>query len=291
MYNTIVNYVLMFFFFSSAGWTGECTYRSLGERRVINSGFLYGPMCPIYGTGAMVFEVLLVPLSQPAEKRWWLVLLVGIVAADIVEYLTSYLMEKLFHARWWDYSHEFLNLNGRICLKHTCYWALFSVLYTYFISPLYRYIVSFVPQHIRPVIVYVILALFSVDLVFTLIAALDIHKFMIKLEAVRLNVNTAAELVKARAESLKDSANLKYEELRETVSENSEKFEEWRGEVGAQLNTLRGQFNEFSARKKNGKGASRSLRRLFDSSTSMRTKAGKRIDELMEKWNDVNKKL
>ena len=291
MYNTIINYVLMFFFFSSAGWTGECTYRSLGERRIINSGFLYGPMCPIYGTGAMVFEVLLVPLSQPAQKRWWVVLLVGIVAADIVEYLTSYLMEKLFHARWWDYSHEFLNINGRICFKHTCYWALFSVLYTYFISPLYRYIVSFVPQSIRPTIVYVILALFSVDLVFTVIAALDIQKFMIKMEAVKLNVNMAAETVKARAESLMDSANLKYEEFRESVAENSEKFEDWRGDVSAQLGALRSQFNAFSARQKGEKGVSRALRRLFDASTSMRTKAGKRIDELEETWKDVSKKL
>ena len=200
-------------------------------------------------------------------------------------------MEKLFHARWWDYSHEFLNINGRICFKHTCYWALFSVLYTYFISPLYRYIVSFVPQSIRPTIVYVILALFSVDLVFTVIAALDIQKFMIKMEAVKLNVNMAAETVKARAESLMDSANLKYEEFRESVAENSEKFEDWRGDVSAQLGALRSQFNAFSARQKGEKGVSRALRRLFDASTSMRTKAGKRIDELEETWKDVSKKL
>ncbi len=286
MFEKIIEYVLMFFVFSVAGWTGECTYRSLGERRVINTGFLYGPLCPIYGTGAMVFEIFLTPL----KKHWWLVLLVGVIAADIVEYLTSYLMEKLFHARWWDYSEEFLNINGRICFKHTCYWAVFSILYVYFIRPVYYYGISFVPRQYHAVLVYIILAVFFFDLVNTVIAALNIQKFMVKLEALKLNITMAAETVKARAESLKDSANLKYEEFRETVAENSEKFEEWRSDVSAQLSALRSQYNDFSERQKS-KGVRRTIRRLFDSSTSMRTRAGKRIDEMEEQWNDVNDHL
>ena len=78
---------------------------------------------------------------------------------------------------------------------------------------------------------------------------------------------------------------------KESVAENSEKFEDWRGDVSAQLGALRSQFNAFSARQKGEKGVSRALRRLFDASTSMRTKAGKRIDELEETWKDVSKKL
>ena len=285
---TVIDYVLMFFFFSAAGWTGECTYRSLGERRVINTGFLYGPICPIYGTGAMVFEILLVPLSQPVQKRWWLVLLVGVIAADLVEYLTSYLMEKLFHARWWDYSEEFLNINGRICFKHTCYWAVFSMLYTYFISPTYRYIISFVPTSLRPALTGVILVLFSVDLIFTVIAALDIHKFMLKLEALRLNVTMAAETVKERAETLKDSAELKVSEFRDTVLENSERFEEWRGEVSDQLSALRSQFNDYAQHKKRPRAVQRVLDRLIDSSTNLRARIDRRIEELEKKWKDFN---
>ena len=286
MYEKIIDYVLMFFLFSVIGWSVECTYRSLGERRVINTGFLYGPLCPIYGTGAMVFEVFLTPLA----KHWWLVLLVGVIAADFVEYLTSYLMEKLFHARWWDYSNEFLNINGRICFKHTCYWALFSVLYVYFIRPVYYYGISFLPQKYHSLIVYVILVIFFADLVNTVIAALDIQKFMVKLEALKLNINMATETVKARAESLKDSANLKYEEFRETIAENSEKFEEWRSDVSAQLSSLRSQYNAYSEKQKN-KSVRGSIRRLFDSSTSMRTRTGKRIDEMEEQWNDMNDHL
>ena len=138
MLDVIINYVFMFFVFSAIGWAIECTYRSLGEKKIINSGFLYGPMCPIYGTGCLVFELILVPLSEPIEKRLIPVLLLGMVLADIVEYATSYIMEKLFNARWWDYSNNFLNLHGRICFKHTCYWAIFAFVYVYLIAPVYQ---------------------------------------------------------------------------------------------------------------------------------------------------------
>ena len=86
MFDTIINYVFMFFIFSAVGWAIECTYRSLGERRIINSGFLYGPMCPIYGTGCLVFDICLVPISEPIEKKIIIVLLLGMVLADAVEY-------------------------------------------------------------------------------------------------------------------------------------------------------------------------------------------------------------
>ena len=89
----ILNYVLMFFIYSMVGWTVESTYRSLGEtyrarkttkeKKIINSGFLYGPMCPIYGAGALVFEILLTPF----KNHWWAVILLGMVFADIVEYV------------------------------------------------------------------------------------------------------------------------------------------------------------------------------------------------------------
>ena len=93
MLDKIVYYVLMFFIYSALGWAVESTYRTLGEYfssgrkefKIINTGFLNGPICPIYGTGALVFDILVLPFSEPHEKRWWLVILIGAVFADIVE--------------------------------------------------------------------------------------------------------------------------------------------------------------------------------------------------------------
>ena len=65
MLTTLINYVLMFFLFSAIGWTIESIYCSLGNKKIINRGFLYGPLCPIYGVGALVFEILVSPLGEP----------------------------------------------------------------------------------------------------------------------------------------------------------------------------------------------------------------------------------
>lgn len=207
---SLLNYILMFFVFSAIGWIIESIYCSLGNKKLINRGFLYGPVCPIYGTGALVFEILVTPLSQPAEKRWWLVAIVGMILADIVEYLTSYIMEKLFNARWWDYSENFLNLHGRICFKHTCYWGLFSLIYMYAVSPLYKHAIDFVPQNIRNAAVGVIIVIFIVDLIFTVKATMDIQKLMRKIDSLKASLNEYGEILKLAAESIKDATEITY---------------------------------------------------------------------------------
>ena len=98
--NTVLFYVVEFFFYSAAGWLIESLYCSIGEGRIINRGFLTGPMCPIYGTAALVMTVC---LYNPFYDRPVLVFLLGMLLCNVVEYMTSFLMEKLFHARWWDY--------------------------------------------------------------------------------------------------------------------------------------------------------------------------------------------
>ena len=204
----ILNYILMFFAFSAIGWTIETVYCSLGNKKFINRGFLYGPVCPIYGAGALIFEVLVAPLGDPIGNRWWLVIITGMVLADILEYLTSYIMEKLFNARWWDYSENFLNLHGRICFKHTCYWGLFSFLFVYVVSPIYNYFIGFVPQNIRNIAVGVILVIFLVDLAFTVKATMDIHKLMKKIDSLKAAMNEYGEIIRLAAESLKDATEI-----------------------------------------------------------------------------------
>lgn len=207
---SFVNYSLMFFVFSAIGWTIECIYCSIGNKKLINRGFLYGPVCPIYGTGALVFEILLTPLSDPFQKRWWLVVIVGMVLADIVEYFTSYIMEKLFNARWWDYSENFLNLHGRICFKHTCYWGLFSFIFVYVISPAYKYVIGLVPQNIRNIAICLIFVIFLIDLAFTVKATLDIRKLMKKIDSFRASLKEYGELLKLATESIKDATEITY---------------------------------------------------------------------------------
>ena len=100
-----------FIIYSFFGWVYESLWASFNERQWVNRGFLSGPVIPIYGFGAVSFVLLLSDINNPAY-----IFILGMLIASILEYFTSWAMEKLFHARWWDYNHYPFNLNGRICL-------------------------------------------------------------------------------------------------------------------------------------------------------------------------------
>lgn len=272
---SIINYVLMFFIFSAIGWTIESIYCSLGNKKIINRGFLYGPVCPIYGTGALVFEILITPLSEPLAKRWWLVVIVGMVLADIVEYLTSYIMEKLFNARWWDYSENFLNLHGRICFKHTCYWGLFSFIYVYLVSPAYERVISNVPQNFRNVAVTVILAVFFIDLFFTLKATIDIHKLMRKIDSFKSSLSEYGELLRLAAESVKDATETTYDDKK---TELINQFKDIKQSIEA--------LNEKSSQL-----YSKTTKRLYSTFSAIKITVEKKVSEIEEIAEDIKSKF
>ena len=220
---TACNYIFMFFVYSACGWFGESLYRTGGaflrkggDKRIINSGFLYGPICPIYGAGALAFTIALVNtgLATPDVAGFLRVFFIGMILADIVEYVTSYIMEKLFNARWWDYSNNFLNLHGRICFKHSIIWGFASLLFVYGINPLYEYIRSFIPDESLVIITVIILILFFFDLVMTVIATIGVRKFIVKFNDFKNTVNVIGNLIKdstgGMAEDMKDSVNAQF---------------------------------------------------------------------------------
>ena len=108
---TVECYILLFFTGAFLGWVMEVACKLIQFRRFINRGFLIGPYCPIYGFGAVLVTLLLTPFSGSPVG----VFVLAMVVCGTLEYLTSYVMEKLFHARWWDYSYKRFNLNGRVC--------------------------------------------------------------------------------------------------------------------------------------------------------------------------------
>lgn len=107
-------YVLLFFACSFLGWCMEVTCKLVQFGRFINRGFLLGPLCPIYGTGAVLMAYFLPLWTTQVESTF----LLALVLCGTLEYITSWLMEKLFHARWWDYSQKRFNINGRVCASN-----------------------------------------------------------------------------------------------------------------------------------------------------------------------------
>ena len=106
-------YIILFFIYSFLGWSIEVFREFQDKNHFVNRGFLIGPICPIYGVGGVL---MLLTLGKYKDSPIVLFCM-SIIIFSILEYFTSYIMEKLFKARWWDYSNNKYNLNGRICAE------------------------------------------------------------------------------------------------------------------------------------------------------------------------------
>lgn len=127
-----MKYFLYFIIYSFIGWLMEVVLKSKDEHKFVNRGFLIGPICPIYGFGVL----LIILLVGNSKSDLLAVFLKSILVCSVLEYFTSYFMEKLFHARWWDYSKNKYNINGRICLETMLPFGILSTLVIYVVHPL-----------------------------------------------------------------------------------------------------------------------------------------------------------
>lgn len=127
----IATWFLIFVSYSMIGWVMEVGYNVVAKRKMTNRGFFIGPVCPIYGAGALLMTILISDTGNIFE-----VFAVAVLGSAVLEYLTSVVMEKLFHVRWWDYSEKPFNLNGRICLENLFYFGILGLIVIKFINPL-----------------------------------------------------------------------------------------------------------------------------------------------------------
>ena len=152
-------YFLLFIIYSFLGWLMEVTCKFIELKRFVNRGFLIGPICPIYGYGVLGILFLI----GTNTKDFLGVFLKSILICSILEYFTSYIMEKIFHARWWDYSKKKYNINGRICLETMIPFGILGTSIVYFINPLFSGIVNAIPLTIRIILTVILLILYLVD--------------------------------------------------------------------------------------------------------------------------------
>ncbi len=134
----ISRFFVEFILFSLGGWVYESIYCTITRKHWTNRGFLFGPVCPIYGFGAMAVRLFAfyVPIKPGKDIPLWAVFVSFMVVSAILEYITSWAMEKMFHARWWDYSSMPLNLNGRICLPASLLFGAAGTLGWIYIIPI-----------------------------------------------------------------------------------------------------------------------------------------------------------
>ena len=156
----------MFMLFSFSGWVMEVTLKYIQFHRFINRGFLIGPVCPIYGTGAVLVTIV-VPLLAGESASYFSTFLTSFFFCSALEYFVSWYMEKVFHARWWDYSERPMNLEGRIWIGNCILFGLAGVLIVKLVAPRLYFLYQKIPPAVSQVLCLFLVLLMLTDYVFS----------------------------------------------------------------------------------------------------------------------------
>lgn len=157
--NNFLFYFLLYIVYSMIGWILEMFYVNIKNKTFTNRGFLIGPYCPIYGTAALAMILILSKYKDDIIILFF----VGIVISSFLEYLTSYILEKVFKARWWDYSNKILNIDGRVCLVNSIQFGLLCILLINYINPFIINIMNSIPVKTLNIISIIVMIIFLTD--------------------------------------------------------------------------------------------------------------------------------
>ncbi len=172
----LLNWLIIYSFF---GWVWETCYVSVKSGKFVNRGFINGPLCTIYGFGAVSVYAILRPVSDNILYLY----VGGVVVATALEYVTAVLMESIFHTSWWDYSDNKFNFQGRICLGASLGWGFFTVLLFKVLHPVVETVVALYPVFVGEIGVCVIGVGYVIDFAFSAAAAFRIHEKLPVIEA------------------------------------------------------------------------------------------------------------
>ena len=174
-------YFIYFIIYSFIGFILETTYVFLMDKKLTQRGFLWGPVIPIYGFGALA---IIIALSSYKNKIV-LIFVLGIILTSTLEYITSYVMEKLFDMRWWDYSQRKYNINGRICLRNSLMIGILSVLLIQWIHPLISQFTLSFSNNTLKILASVSFVMLMIDWTWSMLEVLNFKHYIQEMDILR----------------------------------------------------------------------------------------------------------
>ena len=187
-------YFLYLFIYSVIGWICEVIFCKIVHGNWTNRGFLSGPYCPIYGFGALFIILLL----GPFKENPFFIFILSLIITTLLEYITSFAMEKIFNAKWWDYSNEPLNINGRVCIGTAIPFGLLGLILTYFIHPYITIFINLIPNWLINYLIGGLISLILLDIITTLSTLFNLKD---KLEEAKLLAEKISESGKDKAKN------------------------------------------------------------------------------------------
>ena len=231
-------YFLLFMTYSFLGWVMEVTLGLIQLKKFVNRGFLIGPYCPIYGFGGLLITFLLQKYVNDPIVLFFMALII----CGILEYVTSYLMEKIFHARWWDYSNKKYNINGRVCLDTIIPFGLLGLIIMYVTNPFFIEKYQSIAETGLNILFWTILILFLID---NLVSERIIGTLGKTTKRIGKELDNTEEITKKVKEILLGKSALyrrllkAYPNIQSIKIKVKEKTEEFKNQVNEQTNVIK----------------------------------------------------
>lgn len=206
----------LFFIYAFLGWCSEVSYHALVTGTFVNRGFLNGPICPIYGIGVLGVVFLL----DAVKDSTLLLFFAALILTSILEFLTGFLLEKLFHARWWDYTNEPFHLGPYICLKFSLIWGFACVFVVKLLHPFILLCIGLLPLILGKVLLAIASAALFADLYVTITTITHIFHRLEHLEKLATEIQNISDRI---GERISDSTL----EVLEKKRQGKERFEEY----------------------------------------------------------------
>ena len=295
MYEVLVQAVFWFFIYSCIGWCVEVVFAAVKEHRLVNRGFLCRPICPIYGFGmvALVTAMQLVPKPEQTGEgtNTVLVFFVGMFITTLIELVGGWVLFKLFHTRWWDYSMYRFNLGGYICPQFSLLWGLGSVLMVKVVHPLVAGLSMPLPGVPLLLVDAVLLVLFGVDVALSAAAAIGLNRYLTEIDemraALRRTSDRLTEVIGTNAmtaDTLLDEQKL---QLTLAAMESRDNVEEWRAQMNDVLEHAGTLRDKLDAMTRDRSGMQRLLRAFPDMQSLEHSEA---VDALRARAREAKQK-
>ena len=241
----LYRFLWIFFIYAFLGWCTEVSYAALVTGKFVNRGFLNGPVCPVYGFGVVI---VLAGLS-PLEDNLLLLFLGSLVLTSALEWLTGFVLEKLFHQRWWDYSDQPFNLSGYVCLRFSVAWGFACLFVLKLLHPTVLLFIRLIPRPLGLALLVLLGGVMAVDLTATVSSIVKLNRRLEQIDELAARIKEASnEFGENLAERVLDAAergagwkedmdelSFRLAERRAERADNLEEWEQHREEHRAQV--------------------------------------------------------
>ena len=294
MYNySVAVWIMLFFIYGFLGWIFESAYVSIRKRKIINRGFLKGPMLPIYAFGAIMMLFATIPFEGSLAATYF----AGMIAATALEFVVGVTMENIFKVKYWDYSNQKFQFKGVICLSSSIAWGFFTLLLTEVIHKPIEKMLFLIPNMIKYVLVVVLEIIFLVDTILSVNVALDLRQMLEKMTAMKKELEELqeqfAEYANEWKEGIKKTADEQREKLEEQKELLGERWIEQRGKLEWRLEGQREKLEECLEERREKleerleEQREKLEERLEGQRERLEERLGERIGEKKEKLEDL----